>query len=511
MEKTREAILAGLMTWATDVTNTKIYWLNGMAGTGKTTIAYSFAEILDNIQMLGATFFSSRLEDDARNVFRIFPSIAYQMALRFPSMWHALVDVTRRDPDAGNRSVRRQFSDLMVTPLKFVSINCAAGVIPIIIIDALDEFANQNLVVDMLSIISQYSSTLPVKFFITSRPEQNIRFKFNRQDLTLYSKFILHEVEEEIVNADIGIYMRNRLADITHERCGGLLDHWPSESQFATLIHRADKLFIYAATVCDYISKGDNVKRRLEAVTQGNLNGKTETLDELYSYILHAAYTASDDEERPDIEQVLRVVTSALSPLSVKGISDILHIDNSRVTAALSPLHSVVYIPSPFNSNLPVSTFHASFPDHIHDPKRSGNNFLDLSKSHQLLALRCFETMQKSLKENICHLEDNFPITQISSSTIAEHISEGLAYACTHWVSHVMGATQEDHAADNLYERVRQLFDHNLLHWIECMSLLGRLGIAISTLRSLESCQWTRVSYQSSNCNNNLNQSVRLG
>jgi hypothetical protein len=125
----------------------------------------------------------------------------------------------------------------------------------------------------------------------------------------------------EIINADIGIYMRNRLASIAHERCdGGLLDHWPSQSQFATLIHRADKLFIYAATACDYISKGDNVKRRLETVTRGNLNVKTEALDDLYSYILHAAYAASDDEERPDIEQVLRVVTSALNPLSVKSI-----------------------------------------------------------------------------------------------------------------------------------------------------------------------------------------------
>jgi hypothetical protein len=155
MEKTREAILAGLMSWATDITNTKIYWLNGMAGTGKTAIAYSFAQILDNIQMLGAPFFCSRLEDDVRNVFRIFPSIAYQMALRFPSVRHAVVDIIRRDPDAGKRSLIRQFSDLIVTPSKVMSNDGTAGVIPIIIIiDALDECAKQNLVVDMLSIIS---------------------------------------------------------------------------------------------------------------------------------------------------------------------------------------------------------------------------------------------------------------------------------------------------------------------------------------------------------------------
>jgi len=164
MEKTREVILAGLMSWATDTANAKIYWLNGMAGTGKTTIAYSSSEIVDNIKSLGATFFCSRLEDDTRNVSRIFSTIAYQMALRFPSVLYALVDVIRRDPDAGNKSLRHQSSDLIVTPSKVGLTNHTA--IPIIIIiDASDECANQDLVVDMLSIISQYSSILPVNFF----------------------------------------------------------------------------------------------------------------------------------------------------------------------------------------------------------------------------------------------------------------------------------------------------------------------------------------------------------
>ena len=110
-----------------------------------------------------------------------------------------------------------------------------------------------------------------------------------------------------------------------------------------------------------------------------------------------------------------------------------------------------------------------------------------------MLALRCFETMEASLKENLCGLEGNPPITAIPSSTIEEHISEGLAYACTHWASHVMdaAATQKDDTGDNLSEGVRRLFDHNLLRWIECMSLLGQLNIAISVLRQLE--PWAQV------------------
>ena len=45
-ENTRKEILNRLEVWASDNATTKVYWLNGMAGTGKTTIAYSFSAIL---------------------------------------------------------------------------------------------------------------------------------------------------------------------------------------------------------------------------------------------------------------------------------------------------------------------------------------------------------------------------------------------------------------------------------------------------------------------------------
>lgn len=178
-----------------------------MAGTGKTTIAYTFSEILDKNFMLGATFFCSRVEDDSRNVDRIFPTIAYQLARRFPSVFHALVDVVKHDPDVGYGSMKHQFSNLIVTPLRAAS-GDLVGRSVVVIIDALDECADQAAVANMLSIISQHSSYLPIKFFITSRPEQLIRKSFNRRDFEPHSKFLLHDVEIDIVSADIEIYTK---------------------------------------------------------------------------------------------------------------------------------------------------------------------------------------------------------------------------------------------------------------------------------------------------------------
>ncbi|KAF8802560.1 hypothetical protein BYT27DRAFT_7244602 [Phlegmacium glaucopus] len=127
---TREAILGTLQVWANDKTATMVYWLSGMAGTGKTTIAYSFSEILCEEESLGGTFFSSHLRDDTRNVRCIIPTVALQLA---------------RD----SREV----------------------IVPVIVLDALDECSDHSLVAELLAVILEHSTSLPVKFLITSRPD----------------------------------------------------------------------------------------------------------------------------------------------------------------------------------------------------------------------------------------------------------------------------------------------------------------------------------------------------
>jgi chloramphenicol 3-O-phosphotransferase len=116
--KTREKILADLVAWAADAGDTNIYWLNGMAGTGKTTIAFTFSQILDNIQMLGSSFFCSRLDTDSSNADLIFPTLAYKLARHSTAASDALLNVLKKDRNVGDKSIRDQFLNLIVTPTK---------------------------------------------------------------------------------------------------------------------------------------------------------------------------------------------------------------------------------------------------------------------------------------------------------------------------------------------------------------------------------------------------------
>ena len=61
-----------------------MFWLNGLAGTGKSTIAQTFAEISFADGKLGASFFCSRDFENRSNLQVIFPTLAFQLAYRYP-------------------------------------------------------------------------------------------------------------------------------------------------------------------------------------------------------------------------------------------------------------------------------------------------------------------------------------------------------------------------------------------------------------------------------------------
>ena len=347
-ENTCRALLDKLQVWADDETTTKVYWLNGMAGTGKTTIAYSFSEILRKKGLLSGTFFSSHLRVDTSNVRCI---ITLQLARKFPSLSHLILDVVEDDPNYSSRRIGKQFLNFMVKPLTAVYRN-ARGVL-VIVLDALDECSDQSLVAELLSVILKDSKSLPVKFFITSCPEVVLKKTFDCS--WDHSNFILHEVEKEIVKTDIELYVKAYL----HDKYNG--DNWPAQAELERLIDMCSILFIYAAIVCKYIAPDKRDECIMPRCLSDVINSKLELtsslnhpLHMLYQRILNAAYAHANERERLDIDMALTAVVYVYNPLSRAAISALMQMPIEDPKAALSSLHSLVFIPS--DPDMPIST-----------------------------------------------------------------------------------------------------------------------------------------------------------
>ena len=68
-------LLQQLEDWLENEQSQRVFWLNGLAGTGKSTIAQTFAETTFAEGKLGASFFCSRDFGDRSDIQVVFPTL----------------------------------------------------------------------------------------------------------------------------------------------------------------------------------------------------------------------------------------------------------------------------------------------------------------------------------------------------------------------------------------------------------------------------------------------------
>ena len=169
LRDTRTDMLLQLEHWLEDKESQPIFWLNGLAGTGKSTIAQSFVEIAFAEGKLGASFPCSWDIENRSNIHTIFPTLAFQLAYPYPLFQQELLQVLRVDPGISHKSLCSQLEKAIIGPLTETHIST------LIVIDPLDECKDDEPASAILSILFRYVDKIPtVKFSITGRPKPPI-------------------------------------------------------------------------------------------------------------------------------------------------------------------------------------------------------------------------------------------------------------------------------------------------------------------------------------------------
>lgn len=313
LEDTRTDILHNVMEWAKDGSEL-LYWLSGMAGTGKSTISRTIAKQLQERNKLAASFFFSRNAGELGHSRRLITTLAAQMA-RNPNMLGLgkhMAKVIEENPDITSRSLADQWNFLVLKPLGILnkhvegdnsSSPATSPRIMVMVLDALDECdsdTGRGKDEELSNIIRVLSGTAAVpngkielRIFITSRPENAIVGEF--RSVTAPNKsFILHrEVEKGILDHDLSLYISSRLERVREEEC--LSSTWPDQKDVDALVDLSDGLFIYAATICKFITDRNFLPdERLQVA----LRSSPGSLDDLYSSILHQHLFEGIDAKR---------------------------------------------------------------------------------------------------------------------------------------------------------------------------------------------------------------------
>ena len=491
-------ILLQLECWLKDEQDHHVFWLNGLAGTGKSTIAQTFAEISFADGNLGASFFCSRDFENRRNLQVLFPTLAFQLAYRYPTFRDQLLQVLRANPGIGQESLCSQMEKVIVRPLKTTHIRT------LIIIDALDECKDEEPASAILSVLSRYVDRIPqVKFFITDHPEPRIRSGFRLKSLRPITEVLrLHDVGHSSVDGDIKLFFRIGLTNITETRsdCNQMED-WPSLHDIDVLCKKATGLFIYASTVVKFVaSRYHTPAIRLALITslpQSTVHEGKSGIDLLYAQILEQAFCDADPGEQElysHFRTVVAAVLLAFNPLSMEALSTLLK--TSNISTTLHSLHSLLLVPD--SKVHPIQAFHKSFPDFLVDQERCKDERFCINPSihHQNILLLCLDLMQERLKRNICNLDDYTILSEVEdiSGLQKEHIGDALEYSCQFWGKHLAEIPSQCHGVEQIHKAIDKFFTTYLLFWIEVLTIMGSLGVSVYVINDVQ--QW----YNSVSC-----------
>ena len=298
---TRVDLLHDIYDWARDPYGKSIFWLNGWAGIGKSTISRTVAQKLAsrggyNGVALGASFFFKRSEGDRGSASRFFSTIVRELVLRIPGLDATVAKVIAQDPLIFDKALGEQFDKLIYQPLRQVDPITNGSSTFIIVVDALDECEKERdirAIIDLWSRLAHFT-TVRLKLFLTSRPDLPIQLGFKNISTAIHQDIVLQDaVPQTTIQHDIFIFLKDAFGKIRDsynlEPLSGIpLDQdWPGDRRLQALVDMAIPLFIIAATVHRFVSDPDwDPRERLETVLQFPNISELEQMAQTYLPVL---------------------------------------------------------------------------------------------------------------------------------------------------------------------------------------------------------------------------------
>jgi hypothetical protein len=487
-----------------DESDKKVYWLTGVAGTGKTTVAQSVAKMAEDLDYVVATFFFSRTAAGRHDYSSVIPTLAYQIS----QDTHLRSDIAKAagsNRDIGRATLSIQVQTLLVNVLRRPSLRPNApndpklGLRLLIILDAVDECNtddNGNHAGNLLPILINALKDLPfVKLFLTSRWSDALEATFMDAGLDNVARTLaLHrDIKETTTRSDIALYLKHRLAGLRARVPKSPL--FPEEIDIHVLVDRAQTLFIYARTVADYISSSGQPDLRLKALLASGLDhgdGKYSRLDNLYSQILYDASKAiSGQQTLQKLRSTLCTLVLLQEELPVDALSKMADVDEHQCYEFLLSISPLLRNHLPDHG--PVRIMHTSFLEFISDPERCEKYpqyALDLALDHLRITERCLALMNYYLGFNLCGIEDaslfNDAIADLQDR-MDKNVPIFLRYSCkfwfVHWLEHIRVAGPKCRVPQGL----DSFCARHLLHWIEILSLSDSVHPVLPIMYQLNS------------------------
>jgi hypothetical protein len=479
MEGTRTTVLNDIVAWATkplngetDAGNSNIFWLYGMPGLGKTSVANSLCDRLRTSGNLGGSFICKHDNPSLREPEAVLPTLIAMLVRMWGPFRKLVAQVLHDEPQIYPTSTK---GDLLLKPLKLLKKHPPRPLV--LVIDALDECGTHVTREPLLNWLIQACSVVHwLKLVVTSRPEPDIKLMIDNchaisQDLA----------EDDLKGEDIHLFTERRMDLIARRR--HLSHGWPGTQRLSQIVERSRGLFIFVDTLSRLLDVPKPEPLLIE-VLSGKLEEANAELHKLYS----AAITSRVTQHTEDLYLILRAVvaTSACRPLCAVTLAQLIDLEVPTILSWVDELSSILYQDSTERNGIRVR--HLSVLEFLVGSTCPPGARVDLKIANTELSRCCLETMAKELKFNICELEtSHLPNADIQdlNDRVEQKISDALQYSCIYWPNHlcydgVPISAEIGGLVNGFFAETQPLY------WLEVLSLMGQVLVAISALQLMK-------------------------
>lgn len=378
----------------------KLFWLRGMAGTGKSTVANTVAERIadpNENEFDLTSFFCKRDDPDLSDPKRFFPTIASNISEHNPSYRAALAALVHRPngPSIGASDIKAQYEMLLGALLPIADVPSRRLVI---IIDALDEYGAPQDQKILAGCILRLSKAVPwLTIFFTSRPELEIAEQFHSHDSNCTAM--------DIDQAENTVDDIQRLIEAELKK-RDLRAHF-TDGEITTLVGQAAGLFVWCSTLFKYADDSRDTPKKLrslkEFLSASPPQNPAEQLYKLYDIVLSSVVNSDNAKDVADLHTFLGLiyVTASNRPLSSEALSTILRSsgnfvdeDVQAILNTLKLLRALLFEDDSINGAIRVH--HPSFLDYV-KKKLDERTF---SKHQRRYTRSCLQAALRSWTQN---------------------------------------------------------------------------------------------------------------
>ena len=483
MEGTRKVLLKEIKDWVASVSGQggvlrgNTYWIYGLPGIGKTSLAHSICASLDDQEQLAGAFFCRRDDPELSDHINILPTLIHRLATILPPFRRIVAERLRKNPNVTPESMK---------PTLFVDFIRQLPGDPnhplVLVIDALDECGSNQTRPDILKALTDAAAHAPwLKVIITSRPEVDIQHFFNGPAHLSHLQYDLTADKE--TTSDLRIFAKERFRRVAAMQF--LQSPWPEQSLFEGVISRAAGLFIFIETLALALEPSDDPTELLKATLSDLASPGLTSLYILYSSIVKARKVQKNAEFQRMIGVLL--TTAPYRPLSEETIAELAGVRPNLVKMWVADLSSMFCRDEGASGGIRVR--HLSISDFFVSNGCHPDYQVILRDANVELGITCLKKMIEQLRFNICKLEDsrlaNDDVKDLPSR-IKENISDALQYSSLHWTNHL--CFTPDTGDRRVWGWLKKFFEGPCpLYWIEVLSIMRMLRIGVPNLRMLAS------------------------